>query len=123
MEPRALTRDDYARLAAFRHTLLRFLKFSERAARGQGLASAQYLALLAIEGTPGGSLSVGELAVSLQISHHSAVGLLDRLERAGLARRGRDPEDGRKVRARLTARGRRAFPCAAGPMRATSLRR
>ncbi|HRJ71957.1 MAG TPA: MarR family transcriptional regulator [Terrimicrobiaceae bacterium] len=84
------------------------MNFSERAAADHGLEVQQYLALLAIEGYPGRNhVSIGELAERLQIAHHSAVGLVDRLEGAALVKRRMLPEDKRKVIVRLTSQGRR----------------
>jgi DNA-binding MarR family transcriptional regulator len=104
--PRAVSQADYEALAEFRHALRRFLHFSAAAARSAGLSPQQHQALLAIKGSPGGTaISIGELAGRLDIWHHSAVGLVDRLGRRGLVRRTPDPDDRRRVRVRLTARG------------------
>jgi len=103
-----VNKSDYETLAAFRYELRKFLNFSERAAADHGLEVQQYLALLAIEGYPGRNhVSIGELAERLQIAHHSAVGLVDRLEGAALVKRRMLPEDKRKVIVRLTSQGRR----------------
>jgi len=102
-----VTKNNYETLAAFRYELRKFLNFSERAAEAHGLASQQYLALLAIEGFPGRShVTVGELAERLQIAAHSAVGLVDRLESGGLVKREASGDDRRKVYVKLTRRGR-----------------
>ena len=45
------------------------------------------------------------MAEYLLLRHHSAVGLVDRAETAGLVRRGQDRDDHRIVRLHLTARG------------------
>lgn len=103
-----LAQTEYETLAAFRHALRRFLAFSGRAAREAGLSPQQHQALLAIKGGPeSGRLSIGELADRLQLRHHSAGGLADRLVRAGLAQRERSTEDRRQVHLRLTSRGER----------------
>jgi DNA-binding MarR family transcriptional regulator len=102
-----VTKTDYETLAEFRYELRKFLNFSERAAAEHGLAVQQYLALLAIEGFPGRDyVSMGELAERLQVAPHSAVGLVDRLQTAGLVKREAAEEDRRKVSVRLTRRGR-----------------
>ena len=45
-----------------------------------GVTAQQYQALLAIEGFPGRNwVTVGELAEQLGTTHHSAVGLVDRM--------------------------------------------
>ena len=103
-----LAQTEYETLAAFRHAVRRFLAFSAREARGAGISPQQHQALLAIKGEPHrGHLTIGELAERLQLRHHSAVGLADRLVRAGLARRERSSEDRRQVHLRLTPRGER----------------
>ena len=53
-----------------------------------------------------GDLPLGELADDLIMSPRNVTGLVDRLERQGLAERVPDPEDRRSVRARLTQAGR-----------------
>lgn len=106
----ALDASEYEVLAAFRHTLRRFLSFSETAAAEVGLAPQQYQALLAIRGRPGrDAIAISELASLLLIKHNSAVGLVDRLEGEGLVKRSTAPEDRRKVNLRLTAKGTRVF--------------
>ncbi len=97
---------DYQTLAAFRYALRRFLSFSAAAARESGISAPQHQALLAIKGFPArGAISIGELAERLDLRHHSAVGLVDRLVRKRLVRRAPDPADHRRVHVRLTARG------------------
>ena len=96
---------DFELLAAFRYALRQFLRFSEQAARGQGLTPQQHQALLAVRGFPGGQITIGELAERLQIRHHSAVGMVDRLTAMGLATRAPAAEDRRKVHIVLSARG------------------
>jgi len=101
-------KEDFELVAEFRYRLRCFLRFSEQAALNHGLAPQQYQALLAIEGFPGRArVTVGELAERLQTTHHSAVGLVNRLERSALVRRPPDPEDRRKVHVSLTPEGRR----------------
>lgn len=102
-----MKKSEYEKLAAFRYELRKFLNFSERAAESEGLAVQQYLALLSIEGFPGRNyVTIGELAERLQILSHSAVGLVDRLEKAELVVREASVEDRRKVHVKLTAAGR-----------------
>ena len=102
----ALCKADYEALAAFRATLRRFLRFSEEGARAAGLTPQQHQLLLAIKGTPGRDWAyVMELADALQISHHAAVGLVNRCTQGSWVRREPDPDDRRQVRVHLTAEG------------------
>jgi len=98
--------DVYARLLALRTGLRQFQRWSERQARAAGLTPAQHQLLLAIRGHPDPrGPTIGEVADYLLLRHHSAVGLVDRADAAGLVVRVRDPNDHRVVRLRLTARG------------------
>jgi len=102
-----LTTADYARLAAFRHGLREFLRFSEDAAERVGLSAQHYQAMLILRATPDGSrTTINELARQLLIKHNSAVGLVDRLTKQGLVRRAPSSTDRRKVELMLSARGR-----------------
>lgn len=99
-------RIDYAALADFRYEIRRFLNFSETAARAAGIEPHQHQALLVIKALPDYHIAtVGVLAERLQIQHHSAVELTDRLEAKGLIRRSRGQADRREVLLGLTARG------------------
>lgn len=105
-----LSTSEYAMLAAFRFKLRQFLAFSEKAADSVGLTQQQYQALLIVRAHPGpGLLSISELAAQMLIKHHSAVGMVNRLEELGMVRREPDSEDRRKVGLRLTATGMRVF--------------
>jgi DNA-binding MarR family transcriptional regulator len=98
--------EDYRRLAELRYRIRRFQHFSEQAARAAALEPQQHQLLLAIRGLPAGrAATVGELAERLQLHHHSAVGLVDRLERAGFVSRRHDAGDRRRVLVGLTPRG------------------
>jgi DNA-binding MarR family transcriptional regulator len=100
------SKEDYESLAEFRYALRCFLRFSEDAAESAGLTLQQHQALLFIIGYPGREqVTVGELAERLQIRHHSAVGLLDRLEEQGLVERIHSSEDRRQVIISLTEKG------------------
>lgn len=95
----------YRRLAQFRYALRQFLHFSEDAARTAGLTPRQHQALLAVRGfADNGDMSIGDLAESLQIRHHSAVGLIDRLVAQNLMQRRSCDLDRRQVRLLLTRR-------------------
>ena len=97
---------DYKTLSEFRYQVRKFIKFSEDAARRLGLNSQQHQLLLALKGLPDGTTpSIGVLAERLQVRHHSAVELLDRLAKRGFVARARDPRDRRSVLVHITARG------------------
>ncbi len=101
-----ITKAEYETLAALRYALRQFLRFSEEAAHAAGLTPQQHQALLAIKGFPGRDrLTIGELAERLQLRHHSAVGLADRLVSSRLVARTRDTADRRQVYLALGARG------------------
>jgi DNA-binding MarR family transcriptional regulator len=105
-----LTGSEYAMLAAFRFKLRQFLAFSERAATSVGLTQQQYQALLAVRAHGGpGLITISDLANEMLIKHHSAVGMVNRLEELRMVRREPSPEDRRKVGIRLTANGVRVF--------------
>jgi DNA-binding MarR family transcriptional regulator len=101
-----LSKNDYETLSAFRYALRRFLRFSEEAAESVGLTPQQHQALLAVKGFPGREqVTNGELAERLQIKHHSAVGLVNRLEAQGLIARTQGESDKREFYITLTAKG------------------
>jgi DNA-binding MarR family transcriptional regulator len=101
-----LSKKEYESLSAFRYALRRFLRFSESAAEAVGLTPHQHQALLAIKGFSGRDyVTNGELAEQLQIKHHSAVGLVNRLEAQGLIMRTHGDSDRRKVYVTLTKPG------------------
>jgi DNA-binding MarR family transcriptional regulator len=98
--------EDYGRLLELRTGLRRFLRWSEEHARAAGVTPAQHQLLLAVRGhrDPRGP-TVGDVADYLLLRHHSAVGLVDRAESAGLIQREQDADTHSVVRLRLTARG------------------
>jgi len=101
---------NYRALADFRYEIRRFLSFSEQAARDSGIEPQQHQALLAIKGLPPGRrATVGVLSERLQIQHHSAVELVNRLSAGGYVRRHRGGEDRREVLLSLTAKGERVL--------------
>src|SRR5262247_3937839 len=84
-------RVDYWTLSELRYYLRRFLRARELAAREAGIEPQQYLLLLQLKGLWSGQLAtISALAERLQLRHHSAVGLVDRLVRRGFVVRRRD---------------------------------
>ena len=101
-----LTLADYRALAEFRSQIRQFFAFSDRAVQAAGLERGQYQVMLAIKGMPEGLRPrIRELANRLQIQHHSAVELINRLEAGGYVRRERAEDDRREVLMALTPKG------------------
>jgi DNA-binding MarR family transcriptional regulator len=101
---------DYARLAAFRHALREFLRFSDEAAAELGLTTQHYQAMLVLRACPDEQIvTINDLARQLLIKHNSAVGLVDRLVEESLLLRKPSRTDRRKVELRLSVRGRRVL--------------
>ncbi len=97
-------------LAEFRYQIRRFLDFSRRAAARAGLAPQQHQMLLVIAaGRAGPDPTIRRLSQRLFVNHNTAVELVNRLERQGLARRVPHPTDRRRVTVRITTRGRRVL--------------
>ncbi|MFD9894628.1 MarR family winged helix-turn-helix transcriptional regulator [Amycolatopsis sp. NPDC059027] len=67
-----------------------------RIAEQMGLASSDHKALDLVSQAPG-PLTAGRIAELTGLSTGAVTGVIDRLEKAGLVRRVRDPEDRRKV--------------------------
>jgi DNA-binding MarR family transcriptional regulator len=103
---RSLTSADYESLAALRYQIRRFVRFSEQASRVAGVEPRQHQLMLALKGLPEKVRPrIGELAERLQIRHHSAVELVNRLASVGYVRRHRVGEDRREVWLSLTPKG------------------
>jgi DNA-binding MarR family transcriptional regulator len=95
------------KLAQFRYQLRRFLRFSERAARGAGVTPQQHQLMLGVAGFTGkGWATISDLAEFLQERHNAVVGLVERARRAGLVGKHAASQDRRVVRVELTRRGR-----------------
>jgi DNA-binding MarR family transcriptional regulator len=103
---RKLTVADYKALAEFRYQIRRFLHFSDRAVQKAGLERGQYQLMLSIKGMPADLRPrIRDLANRMQIQHHSAVELINRLEAGGYVRRERAMNDRREVLLALTPKG------------------
>jgi DNA-binding MarR family transcriptional regulator len=74
--------------------------FDKLAAERLGVSETDLHCLNIIENS--GGLSAGELAVRSGLSTGAVTGVIDRLERAGYARRVPDPTDRRRVRVEVT---------------------
>lgn len=128
------TISDFQSLAELRHQIRRFLHFSEQNARRAGLEPRQHQLMLVLKGLPAQRRPrVAEVAERLQIQHHSAVELVNRLAASGYVRRHRGTQDRREVILSLTSRGEkvlrelslqhRAELVTAGPALVKALRR
>jgi DNA-binding MarR family transcriptional regulator len=96
----------YEVLAELRYQIRRFLHFSEQMASEAGIKPQQHQLLLIVKGMPPDKkATISEVAERLQIQHHSAVELVNRLVERGFVERQRDTEDQRRVIVRLTDRG------------------
>lgn len=105
-----ITSDEYRALAELRYRIRLFLREGDATAHAGGLEPQQYQMLLAIRGTEDGErATIGTLAERLAIKHHSAVELIDRLERRGYVKRLRDKNDRRQVHVILLSRGDKAL--------------
>jgi len=107
MKARAKIRaEDYDALAAFRYAMRKFLRFSKDALAAARLTTEQYEALLAIKTRSNSTgITVGELSERLQVKHHTAVSLLDKLVARRLVVRQRASKDRRQVHIKLMPRG------------------
>lgn len=100
---RPLTDRDYEALARFRAGLRRFMTFSERAARAEGITPAHHQLLLAIRGHPAAEPpTISDLAGVLQRRRHTIVELVDRAESHDLVATHHDPDDLRRRLVTLT---------------------
>ncbi|MEY2544859.1 MAG: hypothetical protein QOE81_2320 [Verrucomicrobiota bacterium] len=98
---------DYEALAEFRYLVRKFLRFSKDFLRANaGLNPEQYEALLAIKSfdAPVG-LTISQLSERLQVKHHSAVNIVDRLVEKKLVTREAAETDRRQRHVQLTAKG------------------
>jgi DNA-binding MarR family transcriptional regulator len=101
---------EFRALAELRYKIRLFLKEGDAVARVAGLEPQQYLMLLAIRGlAPDVPAKIQTLADRLAVKHHSAVELVDRLERRGYVRRARSRDDRRQVLVSLLPRGQKAL--------------
>lgn len=99
--------EDYEALASFRYALRKFLRFSRRALADEAnLTPEQYEALLALRAFAGeNGLSIRDLSERLQVKPHTAVSLVDKLEKLQFVRRAQGTADRRQVFVTLTPAG------------------
>lgn len=99
--------DEYEALAELRYLGRKFLRFSKDLLRAKaGLNPEQYEALLAIKAFGGAeNVTISQLSERLQVKHHSAVNIVDRLVERKLIRRQAGKRDRRERRLELTDKG------------------
>jgi DNA-binding MarR family transcriptional regulator len=103
--------EDYEALASFRYAMRKFLSFSKRVLAAEaGITPEQYEALLALKVySAAAGLTMTELSEWLQVKHHTAVSLVDKLEKLGFVRRTHGVTDRRHVYVALTVSGSRVL--------------
>jgi DNA-binding MarR family transcriptional regulator len=87
-------------IAAFRDSGNQDAAFDSLAAERLGINQTDLHCLNAIENA--GGLTAGQLAAAVGVTTGAVTGVVDRLERAGFARRVADPEDRRRVKIEVT---------------------
>jgi DNA-binding MarR family transcriptional regulator len=105
----SLSRREYYSLASLRYLLRKFLRFSKDLASSSAkLTPEQYEALLALKAfSTEDGLTVGQLSERVQVKHHTAVSLTDKLAARKLVTKRRGSPDRRYVHVKLTRRGAR----------------
>jgi DNA-binding MarR family transcriptional regulator len=103
-------------IAAFRDAGTQDAAVEGLAAERLGISAADLRCLNAIENA--GGLTAGELAREVGVTTGAVTGALDRLERAGFARRVADPADRRRVRIEVTPEFRARAESIWGPIAA-----
>lgn len=115
----SVTPQDYHSLAALRYVLRRFLRFSKELLGSKAhLTPEQYEALLALKAfSTENGLTVGELSEKVQVKHHTAVSLTDKLAARKLLTKRKRGRDRRYVYVKLTAAGNRVVSAMAAAHR------
>jgi DNA-binding MarR family transcriptional regulator len=104
-----LSPEEYQALAELRYLGRKFLRFSKDFLRAKAnLNPEQYEALLAIKASSvPGKLTISQLSERLQVKHHSAVNIVDRLTERKLITRTASRHDRRERHVELTPKGER----------------
>ena len=102
-----MTTEQYEALAELRYLGRKFLRFSKDFLQvNGGLNPEQYEALLAITAFSRANLTIAQLSERLQVKHHSAINIVDRLVAKKLITRNAATPDRRERYLELTAQGR-----------------
>jgi DNA-binding MarR family transcriptional regulator len=107
MRSSRLTEQDYESMAFLRYMLRQFLRFSKGFVSSKAkLTPEQYEALLALKAfSSDEGLTVGQLSERVQVKHHTAVSLTDKLAARKLVTKRRGSPDRRFVYVKLTNAG------------------
>lgn len=98
--------EQYRDLASFRRSLRSYSRTADQVARKVGITPAQHQLLVAIRGASGRvAPSISWLADELQVEAHSATGLVQRAEQAGLVVIQQPGDDGRVRSVELSPKG------------------
>jgi DNA-binding MarR family transcriptional regulator len=101
-----LLAEDYDALGTFRYAMRKFLRFSKEALADAKLTPEQYEGLLAVKTNSNSQgFTIGDLSERLQVKHHTAVSLVDKLVTRKLVVRRRASDDKRQVNIKLTPPG------------------
>jgi DNA-binding MarR family transcriptional regulator len=100
---------DLERVANIYSSIIRFMRSREQALRAEGLEPLQYqfLSLVELLHQNGHQPNISALGNQLDMYHHSAVELVDRLAKRGFVERRLGRDDRRHVFLYVTARGRK----------------
>ncbi|MDQ0609077.1 MarR family winged helix-turn-helix transcriptional regulator [Variovorax sp. W1I1] len=105
---KSIGKQHFEALSDFRFRLRSFLRFSEDAAREEGITVLQYQLMLHTQGFAGREwATVSEIAERLQAQPHGVVALVSRCEEAGLVKRKPSSTDRRQVEVHLLPAGRK----------------
>jgi DNA-binding MarR family transcriptional regulator len=105
-EPDPFTREEFLAWRAFLRVHAHVTgELDRRMLEEHGVSLAQYGILITLVSAPGMALRMGELGARRLVSPSKISRVIDELERHGLVKRTRDPEDGRSFLATLTGRG------------------
>ena len=96
---------DYRLMADFRYALRQFYQFSRTTLARFGLTLEQYEVLLIIGALSDTKTVIGTLSERLQVKHHTAVSLVQKLADRKLVQKTRTGTDRRYVHLKLTAAG------------------
>lgn len=105
-EPDAFTREEFLAWRGFLRVHAHVTgELDRRMTEAHGVSLADYGVLITLVSAPGMQLRMGELGARRLVSPSKISRVIDELERGGLVKRTRDPEDGRSFLATLTRRG------------------